>query len=66
MVPRGHWTGEKIDEFHGEYKTARSEEADRAEILDAKYEKIDIDEAVKKQEHLKSEVKEELRKATKS
>ena len=60
MVSRVHWTGEHIEEFHEECKVTRREELRRAEILDAKYEKIDIEECVQKQGHLDPVQREQL------
>ena len=57
MVPRGHWTGKKIEEFHEECKSIKTQELNRAEILDAKYGKINVKEVVDKQNHLNPEQK---------
>ena len=38
MVSRGHWTGDKIKKFHNECRMIRKEEANKAEVLDTKYE----------------------------
>ena len=46
MVPRGHWNGEKVENFHEECKSKKVEEANKDEILDTKYKKISVDEVV--------------------
>ena len=52
IVTREYWTGDKIDRFHEECKSNRREEAHRVEILDAKYDKINVDEIISYQVHL--------------
>ena len=57
MVPRGYWTGNKIKTFHEECRMIRKEEANKAEVLDAKYEKINVNEVTQSQDHLNMEQK---------
>ena len=44
MVLRGHWTGNKIKKIHEECRMIRKDEANKAEVLDEKYEKINVKE----------------------
>ena len=53
MVERVHWDEDKIDTFHAsKKKSIPKEEANKAEVLDAKYEKIDITKVIKNQTYL--------------
>ena len=61
MVSRGHWIEKKIDKFHEECKQIGREENRKAEILHAKYDKIDIEECVNSQSHLTNDRKEQLK-----
>ena len=53
MVTRGNWTENRIDNFYGECIQVRKDELIKAEIVDAKHEKINIEEYVQDQEYLK-------------
>ena len=61
MVPRGHWSGEKIERFYEECKLNRTEESNRPEILDANYGKIEVDKVVEEKKYLEPEQKDNLR-----
>ena len=61
MMPRGYWNDEKINDFHEECKAQLKEEANKTEILDAKYEKIDVEEVIENQNHLDSGKKNQLK-----
>ena len=43
---KGHWNGEKIENFYEECKSKKVEEANKDETLDTKYKKINVDEVV--------------------
>ena len=52
MVLRGHWTGGKTENFPEECKMIKRENSNKGTILDAKYDKIYIEEMIKNQENL--------------
>ena len=66
MVPQGYWLGYEIENFHKECRSVKTKESKRAEIVDTKYGKSDVDEVIKKQEHLEPSHKEELRELLKA
>ena len=59
MVPRGHRNAGKIDEFHEECKTNIQEDNNKAEILNANYEKTNL-EVTNDQKHLNEERRKKL------
>ncbi len=57
MVTRGHWNDQKIKEFYEECKINLAAKSNKKEILDAKYEKINVDEVIENQIHLNEKEK---------
>ena len=62
MVPRGYWNDQRIENFHEECKLLRKQESHKAEILDAKYDAINVDSVIEGQTHLNEEQKKDLKK----
>ena len=61
MAPRGYWNDKKIGDFHEECKANVKEGLNKAQILDAKYEKINVEEIIEDQDHLDKDKREQLK-----